>query len=256
MADPMTELAKEFLEFNDYSVRKETKFQKTKKLEGTPGDIDIIATRPNIKKIGEFELRENIIGEAKNWTIDSNERLDEVYNSKFRFMDRYQEQSWKQLKRWIWSKKYDRVVFCFATTEDVFKYALEKYNIKIITAGFMIKNLAVFFMNSRRKWSYFPEQYNYNAVRTIMIYLYKCHRWKDKLTLEDLVWIDPDAEPRYRNSFIEINSEILENLIYKQSSWEIFDRLLKRAMEEYSSSLKRRLKSNKQFWKYLTKGSS
>jgi len=61
MADPTTELAKEFLEFNDYLVRKETKFQKNKKLQGTPSDIDIIATRPNIKKIGELELRENII---------------------------------------------------------------------------------------------------------------------------------------------------------------------------------------------------
>jgi hypothetical protein len=252
MADPTTELAKEFLEFNDYLVRKETKFQKNKKLQGTPSDIDIIATRPNIKKIGELELRENIIGEAKNWTIDSKETLDEIYNDKFRFMDNYPEESWKQLRRWIWSKKYDRVIFCFATTEEVFKHALEKYNIKMITAGFMIKNLALFFKKSRSRRSYFPEQYNYNVVKTIMTYLYSCHRWKDKLTLEDLVWIDPQAEPRYRNSFLEINSEILENLVYNQSYWEIFGRLLKRAAKEYPSSLKSRLKSNKQFWNYLT----
>ena len=30
--------------------------------------------------------------------------------------------------------------------------------------------------------------------------------WKDKLTLEDLVWIDPKEESYYRNRFIEINS--------------------------------------------------
>jgi len=252
MADPTTELAKEFLEFNDYIVRKETKFQKNKKLQGTPSDIDIIATRPTSKKIGELELRENIIGEVKNWIIDTKDILDDVYNDKFKFIDNYPEESWKQLRKWIWSKKFDRVVFCFATTEEVFNHAFEKHNIKIVTAGFMIKKLALFFKESKRSRSYYPEQYNYNSVRTIMRYLYSCHRWKDKLTLEDLVWIDPEEEPRYRNSFVEINSEILENLIYNQSSWEIFDRLIKRAAKEYPSSLKRRLRNNKQFWGYLT----
>ena len=95
MADPTTELAKEFLEFNDYLVRKETKFQKNKNLQGTPSDIDIIATRPTRKQLGEFELRENIVGEAKNWTIDAKEILDEVYSDKFRFIDNYPEKSWR-----------------------------------------------------------------------------------------------------------------------------------------------------------------
>jgi hypothetical protein len=105
MADPTTELAKEFLEFNDYLVRKETKFQKNKKLQGTPSDIDIIATRPTGKKLGELELRENIIGEAKNWIIDTKDDLDDVYSDKFRFIDSYPEESWRQLRKWVWSKK-------------------------------------------------------------------------------------------------------------------------------------------------------
>jgi hypothetical protein len=251
LADPTTELAKEFLEFNDYLVRKETKFQKNKKLQGTPSDIDIIATRPTSKKIGELELSGNIIGEVKNWTIDTEDLLDDVYDDKFRFIDTYPEESWKQLRKWLWSEKFDRIIFCFATTEGVFNKALGKYNIKMITAGFMIKNLAAFFKESKRSRSYFPEQYNYNTVRTIMHYLYSCHRWKDKLTLEDLVWIDPEEEPRYRNSFVEINSQILEDLIYKQSSWEIFENLITRATKEDPSSLKRQLKANRTFWNYL-----
>ena len=48
MAEITTELAKEFLEVNDYSVRKDTKVhKKTRQRSGepyqTPGDIDIIA---------------------------------------------------------------------------------------------------------------------------------------------------------------------------------------------------------------------
>lgn len=252
MADPATELAKEFLEFNDYSVRKETKFQKNRKLVGTPSDIDIIATRPRGIRFNGLELRENIIGEVKNWSILKEEQLEKIYRDKFKFIDDYPDQSWKQLRRWVKSKRYDRVVFCFATTERVFEYAMEKHKIKVITAGFMIKDLARFFKGSDRRWTYYPEQYNYNMIRTIMCYLYSCHQWKDKLTLEDLVWIDPNEEPRYTNSFLKINSATIEELVYNQSNGEILHNLIRRSIREDQSWLKSQLKTNKSFWKYLT----
>ena len=46
-----------------------------------------------------------------------------------------------EIKEYISTKRFDRVIFCLATTEDVFDYALKKYRIKIITTGFMVKSL-------------------------------------------------------------------------------------------------------------------
>lgn len=238
MADPTTELVKEFLEFNNYCVRKETKFQNNKKLQGTASDIDIIATRPTSKRIREIEFGENIIGEVKNYNLDKKDELDSIYKDKFQFLDKCPNESWKQLKKWIWTKKYDRAIFCAATTENIFDYALTKYNIKIISAGFMIKDLATIYKESKGKRTYYPESYNYSLIITIMRYLFKSHLWKDKLTLEDLVWIDPDAEPRYRNNFVKINSKIIENLVYCQSDWDIFGKLIVRATKEDPNLLK------------------
>jgi len=252
MADPTTELAREFLEFNDYLVRKETKFQRKKKLEGTPSDIDIIAISPRGIKVDELELKENIIAEVKNWQVTTKETLDDIYEDKFRFMDVQPEISWKQLKKCIPSKRFDKVIFCLATTEEVYKYALEKYGIKIITTGFIIKHIARFFKESPRKWTYYPEQYNYNIIRSIMYYLYNCYKWKDKLTLEDLVWIDPKEEPRYRNHFVELNSKLLEEFVYYQSSGEVLSNLISRLAKECPEWFKKELKSNKKFWDYLT----
>jgi len=252
MADPTTELAKEFIEFNNYSVRKETKFQRSKKLMGTPSDIDIIAVSPTKTKVGGLDLEENIVAEVKNWAVTKKGTLDEIYEAKFKFMDTYQKISWKQLRKYVRSKKFDRVVFCLATTEEVYDYALRKYGIKIITTGFMIKHIARFFKESARNWTYFPEWYNYNIIRSIMYYLFECHKWKDKLTLEDLVWIDPKRDSHYRNKFVEINSNFLEEFVYYQSSGDVFSNLIKRLAKEDPYWLKKELKSNKEFWTYLT----
>lgn len=45
MADPMTDLASEFLYLNKFHVSTEVKFYKNKEQKGTNGDIDIIAAR-------------------------------------------------------------------------------------------------------------------------------------------------------------------------------------------------------------------
>lgn len=252
MADPTTELAKEFLEFNNYSVRKETKFYKNKKLTGTPSDIDIIATSPRGIKIGNIELKENVIAEVKNWEITKKKQLDKVYKDKFKYIDK-PEISWKQLRKYISSKRFDKVIFCLATTEGVFNYALEKYGIKIITTGFIIKQIAKFFKESPRRWTYYPEWYNYNIIRSIMYYLFNSYKWKDKLKLEDLVWIDPVKESRYRNRFVEVNSKFLEEFVYHQTSSEVLINLINRLAKEYPGWFIKQLKSNKKFWNRLTK---
>jgi hypothetical protein len=251
MADPTTELAKEFLEINNYLVRKETKFQKNKKLQGTPSDIDIVAISPKGIREDGFELEENVIGEVKNWRITDKETLDDIYKDKFRFIDVQPKVAWKQLRELIPGRRFDRVIFCLATTEEIHDYAWKKYEIKIITTGFMIKQMTRFFKESERKWTYFPERYNYNAIRSIMYYLYACHRWKDKLTLEDLVWIDPETEPQYRNNFVKTNSKFLENFVYYQSSWEVLGNLISRAAKDGPQWLKNKLKSDKKFWNYI-----
>ncbi len=252
MADPTTELAREFLEFNNYLVRKETKFQRTKKLEGTPSDIDIIAISPKGIKVDELELKENTIAEVKNWQVTAKETLDDIYRDKFKFIDIQPKISWKQLKKYLPSRSFDKVIFCLATTEEVYKYALEKYGIKIITTGFIIKHITRLFKESPRRWTYYPEQYNYNIVRSIMYYLYNCYKWKDKLTLEDLVWIEPKKEPRYRNNFVELNSKILEDFVYFQTSGKVLSNLINRLANEYRPWFMKELESNKDFWTYLT----
>lgn len=252
MADPTTELAKEFLEFHSYSVRKETKFYKNKKLEGTPSDIDIIATSPKGVEIGELELKENIIAEVKNYEITNKKAFDKIYKNKFRYIDNPQI-SWKQLKKYIPSKRFDRVLFCLATTQDAHDYALKKYKIKIVTSGFIIKQIAKFFKESPRRWTYYPERYNYNVIKGIMYYLFHSYRWKDKLTLEDLVWIDPQKEPRYRNQFVKINSRFLEEFVYHQSTGEVLTNLIDRLAKQDPQWFRKQLRSNKKFWVYLTK---
>lgn len=257
MADPTTELAREFLEFNHYLVRKETKFYRNKELRGTPSDIDIVATSPRGVKIGGIELRRNIVAEVKNWQIMRNEALDNIYENKFRHIDD-PEISWPQLRKYISSKIFDKVVFCLATTEEVNDYAATKYETKIITTGFIIKQIARFFKDSPRRWTYYPEWYNYNIIKSIMYYLFNSHmkggRWKDKLTLEDLVWIDPEVDPQYRNRFVEGNSKFLQDFVYHQTSGEVFSNLVRRFAKDYPKWFRDELKSNRKFWNYLTKG--
>lgn len=123
----------------------------------------------------------------------------------------------------------------------------------MITTGFMVKHIAEMFRESERRWSYYPEWYNYNTIRSIMYYLYQCYKWKDKLTLEDLVWIDPEEEPRYRNQFLKLNSKFFEEFVYHQTYREVLINLINRLAEEDPEWFKRKLKSNKEFWAYLTK---
>lgn len=256
MADPTTELAREFLEFNNYLVRKEVKFFQNKKLEGTPSDIDIIATSPKGISIDGLELKKNVVVEVKSWQIMQKITVDEIYKDKFRYIDNPQI-SWKQLRKLIPNRTYDKVLFCLATTEEVFDYAKATYDIKIVTTGFMIKHIARFFIESPRRWTYYPEWFNYNILKSIMFYLFNSYmgnaRWKDKLNLEDLVWIDPDLDPRYRNQFIEGNAKFFEDFVYYQTSGEVFINLVNKIAKYHREWFRDILRSNTKFWKYLTK---
>lgn len=253
MADPMTELAKEFLEIHNYIVRKETKFYKKMK-NGKPfqtaSDIDIIAIRPKPTKINDIKFGKNIIGECKNAEIVSREKLREIYNGKFRHIENPRISS-AQLKKYLSGKSFDKIIFCQATTDDVYKYALKKYGIRIITSGFIINSLINYVKTSDRNWSYYPEWYHYNTIRTIMLYLYYT-KYKDNLTLEDLVWIDPKKNKQYRNGFVELNAKFLEEFVYRETSYDIIKNLIKRLSKEYPRWFREQLKQNKSFWKYLT----
>jgi uncharacterized protein (UPF0305 family) len=116
----------------------------------------------------------------------------------------------------------------------------------------MLKHMTQFFKTSKRNWTYYPERYNYNAIRALMCYLFDCTRYKDKLTLDDLVWIDPETEPKYRNRFAEMNAKFFEDFVYYQTSSEIFVKLVNRIAADYRGWFKKRLKENKKFWNYLT----
>jgi len=253
MADPTTELAREFLEFHNYLVRKETKFYKSKEQKGTPSDIDIIAISPCETIIGELKLRQIIIAEVKNWQVVNKDTLDAIYEDKFQFLDDEPAASWKQLKKYIPQRRFDKVLFCLATTEDVYNYAWKKYRIKIVTTGFIIKQIAELFKERERRWSYYPERYNYNVIRSLMYYLYNCYKWKDKLTLQDLVWIDPVEEPRYRNQFMELNGKFFEEFVYHQTNRKVLINLINRLTKDDPRWFKNQLKSNKTFWKYLVR---
>lgn len=212
---------------------------------------DIIATRSiNTKEPG---LKKDVIAEAKNWEVTNRKTLDRIYKNRFKYIDDYGI-SWQQLEAYISTKRFDRVLFCLATTKDVYDYAWKKYKIKIITTGFMIKHLAKAFKEKTRRWTYYPEWYNYNMIKCIIYYLFDCYMWKDRLTLGDLVWINPKKESYYRNRFVEINSEFFEEFIYRQSPpREVLSNLIERLAEEHPTWLKGRLKSNRKFWTYLTK---
>lgn len=256
MADPTTELTKEFLEINNYLVRKETKFQNKVKdadLFGTCSDIDILAISQLGIQRADFQLSKIIIGEVKNYSITSNKKVDSIYDKKFHFFDSRPKFAWAQLRDLIPKKEHDKVIFCRATSQQVYDYALKKYNIKIVTVGLMIKLIAEFFKHSDRNWTYYPERYHYNVIKNIMNYLYECYKWKDKLTLSDLVWIDPKEEPRWRNRFLETNAKFFEDFVYYQTSGDILEKIIKRTAEEYPPFLKRTLKKNKKFWEYLNK---
>jgi len=212
MSDPTTELSREFLEFNNYIVKKETKFYKNPELKGTPGDIDILAVSSSDTKFREFKLNKNIVAEVKNWPVMTKKSFKEIYDDKFKFINN-EKIGWKQLKHYISEKNFDRILFCFGTTREVYEYALYDYKVRIITTGFIIKKFCEIYSNDFSD-TYYPEAYQFSLIRSVMKYLYDSHRFKDKLLLKDLVAIDPENEPRYCNHFNNRNSEFMADFLY------------------------------------------
>lgn len=249
MADPTTQLAKEFLEFRNYSVRLLTKFYKNKRDKGTPGDIDIIATSPKGTRIGNLHLKPNIVAEVKNYEILRESTLKWIYDEKFAPIDDPQISA-RQLRNYISGTSFDRILFCLATTEDLARYARENLGIKVITTSLMIKELAQFFRRSKRNWTYYPESYNYNVVKSIMFHLYSSYRFKDPLLLEDLVWINPKSrgDRFYLNRFVEENSSFLEDFIYQNLGGKTLSNLIQRAMRDDPSWTRSELRKNRRFY--------
>jgi len=257
MADPVTELAKEFLELNNYIVRKETKFYKDKVAKGTASDIDIIAIGRTGISVGGNELKENIVAEVKTGVFDKKEWIDDVYDNKFKHIENPNVSFW-QLEKYIprrelESGNFDKVLFCTATTDTVYNYALTK-GIKIVTAGFMIKEIANHFKNSKR-WTYYPEWYNYSLIRTIVNYLVFSDTYKDKLKLEDIIWIDPEKKrSKIRNRFVKLNSSFFEKFVWNQTDADVLAKLIiKLAKEGDRLWFKELLQSDSKFWAYLMK---
>jgi hypothetical protein len=162
LAEPVTELAKEFLELLNYSVRKDTKFYKNAALSGTASDVDIIAIHPTGVKLNGIELGRNIVGEAKNYEIWDKEDIDDIYSEKFRYADD-PAIGGVQLKRFF-NGGFDKVLFCLGTRDPLPKYALDTYGIKILTSGLIVREIARSFRESPKRWSYYPEWYNYNMI--------------------------------------------------------------------------------------------
>ena len=201
----------------------------------------------------EFSLGKNVVGEAKNWEVERRSTLDWIYRNKFRFIDN-SGISRPQLRTFFKSRSFDKVLFCLATTDDVFEYAQSKYGIKVMSAGFMIKQMIKFFRSSDHNFTYYPEWYNYNMLKTVMQYLYTMN-WRDKLTLEELVCIDPRTDSRYRNHFMKTNSKFITDLISKETEGGAFEILLRRIPDDWDRKwVKDVLKSNKGLWSYLTNG--
>ncbi len=83
------------------------------------------------------------------------------------------------MKELMPTRKFDRVIFCFATNQSTYDYALNKYGIKMITTGQMIKSIASA-VKTCGNFTYYPERYNYHVIRSLMQYLYKCSLYKDE----------------------------------------------------------------------------
>lgn len=237
----MTELAREFLYLNKYHVSTDVKFYKNKEHKGTKGDIDIIARRVNDLKLDDFILGKNLVAEVKSQIIKSKKNFDDIYSDKFAYIDDL-EIGWTQLKNYVPGKNFERILFCLATTEEVYKYALKKYNLKILTFGFIFKEFNKLYQESGKR-TYIPDAPFFSMTRWFSLYLYKSHLYQDKLTLEDFIWIDPDEEPRYRKEFNKLNSEFISRFL-----WYDDDALKKMLLDDPSWFLKQiidQIKENK-----------
>lgn len=253
MADPMTELAKEFLELNNYLVRKDTKFYKKKNQEGTAGDVDIIATRPNRLVLGDREFGSNIVGEAKQGVYDKESEIDYVYEDKFKCIDN-SEICRPQLERYLPEWKFDRVLFCFAARKRACDYAWNEYKLKVVTAGFIIKQFAHHFnAKSEKSWTYYPEWYNYSLIRIIMSDLEPSEKFTDQLMLEDFVSLDPVKNPNLRNRFVDINQNLFREFVMRQNSSEVAGDIIDYVSSEWTSWFVDRLQKNKELWKAIAR---
>lgn len=209
MADPTTELAKEFLEVYGYCIRKVTKFVKNKKLKGTPSDIDIIAVKSKKTNFIKLVLDKQIIAEVKNWPVYDKQTFDHIYDDKFKYINNH-DISRSQLKDYFSSSKFDRILFCHSTTPEIFNYAFKK-KVKIITSGFIIKQL-INFDKKQKKDSFYPEWYNLSLINTLLDYLVHSYEFNDKLLLEDLIDIDFKKNPRILKKFYNLNLKYFKKI--------------------------------------------
>ena len=77
-----------------------------------------------------------------------------------------------------------------------------------------------------------------------------CVRYKDKLTLEDFVHINPYKEGHYRNRFLEANAQFFEDFTCCDTTG-VLRKIIDRAATEDPSWVKSILKTNSKFQKYL-----
>jgi hypothetical protein len=215
MAEPMTELAKEFLEMNNFIVRKETKFFKEgmyyNETHGTAGDIDIIAVRKDNLKFENEVIKNQIVAEVKSFDLSNMTQLKEVYEDKFKFIEN--SSNWNQLTHFFSSKKFDRIIFCFSVSNGMREKA-KKYKIKIITAGQIIKHFFKIRSKDPGKWTHYPEWYNFFLIRAVHNYVNNPNYYDDKLLLKDILDIEPMGDSYGRNRFNEYNGEIMGDFIY------------------------------------------
>lgn len=173
IAEPRTLLIKEYLELNDYFVRVDCKFYKKlrrrrhKKAKGyqTPSDIDIIATKKG---------KRPIVAEVKGGLeIKSKKEINELYNNKFKHVDNTKI-GWIQLRKFLKTKKFRRIVYCFAlkpkkgvAQEELLKYAKKKYKLEIIPLSEVLIDFFDF-CYKKGKWTYYSDYPNINLIRLIM----------------------------------------------------------------------------------------
>ena len=206
MGDAITGLAREFLEFNYYFVKEFVVLDEDsyiqKGFEGV-AIVDVIATSLKGADFGEFKLGKEVVAGVKNWNFNDKRQVDQMYEAKLKLVDKF-DISWKDLNKWISSKKFDKVLFCSAATTEVCDYALKKYGIRIITTGFIIKQFCKMIKDTKAREgkdfifiegvkqvqihaAYYPDAVNYGRISAIIDYLNSPHKYKDKLAAEDFL---------------------------------------------------------------------
>lgn len=231
----MVQLAKEFLEVHGYTVSTSVKMPLKGKEKQTESDVDIIAHR--YKKplnfprgIYDGSLNSNyIIAEVKG-TLNGIKKgyFKEIYNKKFNAWNK------KYLKRYVPLAKYQRILFCFNATQEIVNKAKAK-KIQVITAAHMLNALSKIIISKiikekeKKKNTYYTEWPIYSSLRVLIYFLNEPQtEYRDKLLLEDLLWITAHARYRnYRNKFIDQNRNILVNLLQGETGHKTLYELMK-----------------------------